>query len=171
MTTDHEQTTWGILKIRQIDREDLASILAIQNKCPQAAHWLEADYVRLAEEPGATILVAELETTSPPKVLGFATFHRVIDEAELGNMAVDPDYQRQGVGKALLEEARKRLLEAGTKRVYLEVRPSNKPALGLYYSMGFGLYSLRKDYYRDPLENAYLLCLELFPPESVRTTC
>jgi ribosomal-protein-alanine N-acetyltransferase len=74
------------------------------------------------------------------------------------------------VGKALLDEARRRLLEQGAKRVYLEVRLSNRAALALYYSVGFGLHSLRKDYYREPPEDAYVLCLTLFPPETVSAT-
>ena len=152
------------MKIRQFSKEDVHAVLAIQAKCPQVAPWLERDYLRLADEPGGIILVAELETMEPPKVLGFAAFYRIIDEAELRNIAVDPEHQRQGVGRALLGEASKRLMEAGAKRILLEVRPSNKAALGLYYSAGFGLRSLRKDYYRDPQEDALVLALELFPP-------
>lgn len=151
--------------IRQFSREDIWGILAIQDKCPQAGRWLEADYFRLAGSRGGMILVAELETMVPRKVLGFAAFHRIIDEAELLNLVVDPEHQRRGVGKALLEQARQRLLEAGAKKVYLEVRLSNQPALKLYYSVGFALHSLRKDYYRNPQEDAYVLCLTLFPPE------
>jgi len=132
-----------------------------------AAPWLEPDYQRLADSRRGLILVAELETVAPPKVVGFAAFHRIIDEAELLNLAVDPDHQHRGVGRALLAEARQRLLEAGTKRIYLEVRLSNKPALRLYYSVGFSLHSLRKDYYRDPQEDAYVLSLQLFPPEVI----
>ena len=132
-----------------------------------AARWLETDYLRLAESRGGLILVAELENMTPPIPVGFAAFHRIIDEAELLNMAVDPDHQRRGVGRALLAEARQSLLEAGTKRIYLEVRLSNTPALKLYYSAGFGLHSLRKDYYRDPQEDAYVLFLQLFPPEVI----
>lgn len=155
------------MRIRLFEKEDLPSILGIQEKSPQAARWLEADYERLAEDAGGMITVADLETMQPPKVLGFAAFHRVIDEAELRNLAVDPEHQNRGVGRALLEEARGRLLEAGAKRVFLEVRRSNKAAQGLYYSVGFALYSLRKDYYRDPCEDAYVLSLELCPPAVV----
>ena len=64
-------------------------------------------------------------------------------------------------GENLFEEARKRLLQSGTKRVYLEVRQSNKSAQGLYFSAGFGLHSMRKDYYRNPPEDAYVLSLQL----------
>ena len=128
------------MKVRQFGRQDLSAVLAIQARNPQAAPWVELDYLRLAEEPSGLILVAELETMTPEKVLGFAACHRIIDEAELRNIAVDPAHHRQGVGRALLEEARRRLLEAGAKRIFLEVRQSNQPALQLYYSIGFGMH-------------------------------
>lgn len=158
------------MKIRQFSTEDVNSIMAIQVKCPAAAGWLDSDYVRLAINPGGMILVAELETMDPPKVLGFAAFHRVIDEADLGNIAVDPAHQRQGIGRALLQEARRRLQAAGAKRVFLEVRESNHSALQLYYSLGFGLQARRKEYYRDPVEDALVLCWELFPPVDLPAT-
>jgi len=157
------------MKIRSFAKEDVHQMLGIQERCPQAASWLEADYLPLAEDPGGLILVAELETMEPPKILGFAAFHRVIDEAELRNIAVHPEQQHQGIGRALLEEGSKRLREAGAKRIFLEVRASNKPALELYYSMGFAMCLLRKDYYRDPQEDALVLALDLFPPAVIST--
>ncbi len=158
------------MKIRQFSTEDVGSILAIQVRCPAASSWLDSDYVRLAGTPGGIILVAELETMDPPKILGFAAFRRVIDEADLGNIAVDPAHQRQGIGRALLYEARRRLLAAGAKRLFLEVRESNHSALQLYYSLGFGLQARRKEYYREPVEDALILCWELFPPADLPPT-
>jgi ribosomal-protein-alanine N-acetyltransferase len=152
------------MRIRLFARDDLHWLLALQQRSPEAAHWAAGDYERLAEDPGGLILVAELETMDPPKLLGFAAFHRVLDEVELRNMAVDPEHREQGIGKALLEDARDRLRKVGAKRVFLEVRASNKPALSLYYSVGFALHSLRKGYYHDPDDDAYVLALELYPP-------
>jgi len=153
------------MKVRLYSKEDLHAIVALQAKCQEeTARWTAGDYQRLAEDPQGMVLVADLETMDPPKILGFAAFHRIIDEVELRNMAVDPDHREQGVGRALLEDARRRLLEAGAKRVFLEVRTSNKPALALYYSMGFAIHSLRKDYYREPQEDGYVLSLEIHPP-------
>ena len=149
------------MKTRQFEREDLQAIIAIQNKSAGAAHWQDADYLRLASDPGGMILVTELETMTPPKILGFAALQRLVDEAELRNIAVDPEHQHQGVGKALLIEAGKHLVQAGAKHLFLEVRPSNKAALGLYYSVGFTLLSERKQYYHDPTEDAYVLSLQL----------
>jgi ribosomal-protein-alanine N-acetyltransferase len=153
------------MRIRQFGKEDVYQVVAIQDKCREAASWLVADYLRLAQDPGGLILVADLESMEPPsKILGFAAFHRVIDEAELRNIAVHPQHRHQGIGRALLEVGGKRLLEAGAKRIFLEVRASNKPALELYFAMGFGIRLLRKDYYHDPQEDALVLGMELFPP-------
>jgi ribosomal-protein-alanine acetyltransferase len=152
------------MKVRVFERQDLPEILAIQAKNPQASQWPEHEYVHLAADSRGTLLVAELETMTPPKVLGFAAFYRIIDEAELRNIAVDPAHARQGIGRALVVEGRHRLLEAGAKRIFLEVRPSNHAALALYYSAGFGLHSRRNDYYHDPREDAYVLSAELSPP-------
>jgi ribosomal-protein-alanine N-acetyltransferase len=152
------------MRIRLYSKEDLHAIVALQGRCPETARWTAGDYQRLAEDPNGMLLVADLETMDPPKLLGFAAFHRVIDEVEMRNMAVDPDHRQQGVGRALLEDVRQRMLKGGAKRVFLEVRLSNKPALALYSSMGFAIHSLRKDYYREPQEDGYVLCLELYPP-------
>jgi len=148
------------MKIRDYAKEDLPAVLAIQGECPQAAQWLAADYTNT---PGPLLLVAEVEAAS--KVAGFVAFHQVLDEADLRNLAVLPEHRRRGVARALLEAACHRLQQAGTKRLFLEVRVSNEPALSLYSSLGFVLHSRRKNYYRDPDEDAYVLCLELSPPE------
>ena len=152
------------MKIRLAGTSDLRAIIAIQEKCPEASQWLARDYARLLDDSGGMILVAEMPTLDPPRVVGFAAFHRIIDEVELFNMAVDPDFRRLGAGRELLIESRDRLMAAGAKRVYLEVRHSNKPAQTLYYSVGFAIHSLRKDYYRDPAEDALVLGWELRPP-------
>ena len=96
---------------------------------------------------------------SPATIAGFAAFHQVMDEAELRNMAVDPAHQRQGLGRELLAEGQRRLLEQGVREIYLEVRASNVPAQQLYYSAGFALRSRRKDYYSDPREDGLVLSL------------
>ena len=149
------------MRIRKLCKEDLAAIISIQNRTPQAPRWTQADYANLAGDPLGLILVAELDTMAPPRIVGFAAFQRVIDEAELRNMAVEPAHQRQGAGWELLTEGRRRLLEQGAKQIYLEVRASNMPAQRLYYSAGFSLCSRRRDYYNDPQEDGLVLSLKL----------
>jgi ribosomal-protein-alanine N-acetyltransferase len=140
--------------IRPATSQDVSAIVAVQRKNPQAAQWRECDYVRLAEEPGGVLLVAE---DAVGQVLGFAAAQCVGEEAELQNLAVDPDRQHQGVGQGLLRGVHYRLGAAGTKRVYLEVRASNEPALALYQSSGYTVVGRRQDYYPAPREDALVL--------------
>ena len=155
------------MKIHDFALDDLPAVLAIQGECPQAAQWLAVDYVRLPETAGVLFLVAEVELEAASKVAGFAAFHQLFDDADLRNLAVAPEYRRRGVARALIEAACDRRRQTGTKRLFLEVRVSNEPALLLYYSLGFVLHYRCKDYYRNPEEDAYVLCLELSPPARV----
>ena len=109
--------------VRPATSEDISTIVGVQQKNPQAADWQESDYVRLAEDPSGVLLVAE---DAARQILGFAAARRVFDEAELQNLAVDPQHRRKGVGQGLVHEVHCRLRAVGTKRVFLEVRPSNE---------------------------------------------
>jgi len=149
------------MRIRACSTEDLPAIITIQSRTSQAAQWMQADYAQLARDPWGLILVVELDGMDPPAIAGFAAFHRVMDEAELRNMAVDPAHQRQGLGRELLAEGRRRLVQQGARQIYLEVRASNISAQRLYYSAGFGLRCRRTDYYHDPREDALVLSLDL----------
>ncbi len=152
------------MKVREFSPEDLPSILVIQQKCPSAAQWSKEDYLRLAGESGGMILVADREKGPSSKLQGFVVFYRIIDEAELQNMAVDPENQRRGIGRMLLEAGAQRLQTAGVKQIFLEVRTSNVAARGLYSSAGYRVRSVRKNYYRDPVEDALVLQMKLLPP-------
>jgi len=192
MATDNGLRTETNLTIRELSPQDLAVVLAVQRESFGSAQWLESDYRRLAEEPGGFVLVAELSdpvTTAKetrgsgakddgpratdamrsPEIAGFAAFHRVLDEAELRNLAVRPSCRRRGLGRALLDEAHRRLRQQGVERVYLEVRVGNAPAIQLYQAAGYGCESIRKDYYQGPDEDACAMSIalpELLPPLS-----
>ena len=86
---------------------------------------------------------------------GGATF--VLDEGSITNIATHPDLRGRGIGhavvRALLSAARAR----GITSVFLEVRPSNAPALALYRGEGFEEVGRRKSFYRHPTEDAILM--------------
>jgi ribosomal-protein-alanine acetyltransferase len=145
------------MKLRPFAESDLARIFSIQQKCPQAAQWRQDDYLTLACDPLGLVLVAELEVENPPRLAGFAAFKHVLDEAELLNLAVDPDHWRKGIARELLAAATRDLIVHGVSRVFLEVRASNEPAISLYTAAGFKLQRLRRDYYHDPVEDAIVM--------------
>lgn len=92
---------------------------------------------------------------------GYAGMQTVFDETSILNVAVLPKFRRHGAGRALVEALVARARERGAKTVYLEVRTSNLPAIGLYESLGFVFFGVRKGYYKSPTENALLLRLIL----------
>jgi ribosomal-protein-alanine N-acetyltransferase len=149
------------MKVRACADDDLAAVYAIQLKCPQAAQWRAEDYLHLARDPGGTVLVAELAAANLPEVAGFVVFHRVMDEAELRNIAVNPVHQRKGIARALLEAGIRTLRESGARRLSLEVRASNQPALAFYASAGFQLLYTRHDYYPNPVEDALVMARDI----------
>ncbi|MGH8226256.1 MAG: ribosomal protein S18-alanine N-acetyltransferase [Gammaproteobacteria bacterium] len=86
-------------------------------------------------------------------------------ESHLLNLAVDPRFQRLGLGSLLLDHVLEAAGHAHCERLFLEVRPSNVAARGLYARAGFTEFSRRRDYYPDPdsggREDALILCLRL----------
>ncbi len=152
------------MQIRPFAEQDIHSVYAIQLECPEAAQWKLDDYLELAREPGASILIAELDASPSPLIVGFAAFQHVLEEAELRNIAVRPSHRRKGIAKALLAHSIRSLWESGAKTLYLEVRPSNHEARALYASAGFQLQYTRPGYYQNPVEDALVMSLEIPRP-------
>ena len=73
------------------------------------------------------------------------------------NVAVHPDFRRQGIGQMLVAALADELKQAGNRCLTLEVRASNAPAIAMYQKLGFEQVGLRKNYYRNPREDAKIL--------------
>lgn len=83
------------------------------------------------------------------------------DEGELFRIAVLERHRRCGLGKALLCRFKDELLSHGVRNVFLEVRASNAPAISLYESEGFKRCAVRRNYYKNPTEDALMMRLDL----------
>ena len=95
---------------------------------------------------------AQLET-----VLGYANFLHVLDEGDIGNVAVAPEHRRQGIADALLDALCARAAALDLAFLTLEVRASNAPAIALYRKHGFQTVGQRRNYYQKPDEDALLM--------------
>ena len=91
------------------------------------------------------------------EVVGYIGSQSSIDESDVMNVAVHPDWRRQGIAEQLIETLIGELKNRGSKALMLEVRASNAPAIALYEKLGFRQVGLRKNYYRNPKEDAYIL--------------
>ena len=97
------------------------------------------------------------------ELVGYFIMIVAVGEAHLLNLSVAAASQRQGMGSALLEEALRIARERDAKHLFLEVRPSNAPALALYSAFSFRRIAERRGYYpaEQGREDALVLTLDL----------
>jgi ribosomal-protein-alanine N-acetyltransferase len=95
--------------------------------------------------------------TEDGAVAAFCSFWLIFEELHINNLAVRPDYRRQGYGTALLRYILAEGARLGARRATLEVRQSNDVALTLYKRLGFVIAGVRKNYYVNPVEHALIL--------------
>lgn len=94
-------------------------------------------------------------------VAGFLILSNVAGEAEILEVAVSENMRRRGIASELMEEISGWCMENGAERILLEVRMSNLPARAYYKKYGFAEDGVRKNYYRNPVEDAVLMSKKL----------
>lgn len=125
--------------IRLMQKADLNQVHAIENQV-QTHPWKRQQFAESLASYQCSVIEHE------QKVVGFCILQPVVDEANLLLMAIDPQYQGQGLGFKLLAHAIQQLKNEPVQ-IFLEVRESNHPAIALYEKSGFHQIDLRKNYY------------------------
>lgn len=115
--------------------------------------WSELTFRGLLQRRDAELLVAEVAGS----LAGYAVFWQVLDQGELGNVAVDPPWRRRGLARRLVAAVMERAGARGVRELFLEVRPSNTGARQLYESFGFVQVGQRRNYYQEPMEDAVVM--------------
>ena len=90
-------------------------------------------------------------------VVGYVGSQTVLGETDMMNIAIHPDYRNRGIAVELISELIQELIRHGSHGLMLEVRASNEPAKSLYSKLGFETVGIRKNYYRNPKEDALIL--------------
>ena len=146
-----------MITIRDWTEKDLPKLMSLERACFSDAwttEMMKNEFTRngfcgvLAEEDGETV--------------GYACGYTLFEDAELPKIAVAEQYRGKGIGSLLLDAFTEKAVAQGAERIFLEVRVSNAPALGLYQSRGFEKTRIRKRYYPDG-EDALEMKRELCP--------
>ena len=140
------------MKIIPMNESHVAQIAALEKQC-FSDPWSENSVASELENPLSLWLIAEEDGA----VCGYVGSQMVLDETDMMNIAVHPDCRRKGIAAALITELVSRLKARGSRVLRLEVRESNFSAIALYEALGFTQLGLRKNYYRNPKENALIL--------------
>ena len=142
--------------------EDLHDVVLIE-EISGLNRWGHDSYKReLMTNPGSIMLVARSQEFEGQKIIGFFAGWTVEDELHINNIASHPKCRRIGIGQTLIERAISESARRGVSFVLLEVRASNEAAQSLYRKLGFSFISRRRDYYRFPTEDAFVMKLDLY---------
>lgn len=82
-------------------------------------------------------------------------------EGQVTNVAVHPDYRKRGLGTVIVDAMIQESKRRGLEQIALEVRCSNEAAIGLYERAGFVRAGVRKRFYRNPTEDAFVMLLSV----------
>lgn len=141
-----------MIKLTEMNAAHVSQIAELEKLC-FSDPWSEKSIASELENQWAFWLVA----VDGDRVAGYIGSQTSIDETDVMNVAVHPDFRRQGIGESLVCHLVDELKTRGSHALMLEVRVSNAPAIALYEKLGFFQVGCRKNYYRNPKEDALIL--------------
>jgi [ribosomal protein S18]-alanine N-acetyltransferase len=146
------------LKIRAATAVDIPAMVALERQAATAAHWSLQQYEdAFSTSPRRSILAIENSAT----IQGFLVARATAGEWEIENVVVVADARRRGLASELLGTLLDHVRREKAEAIFLEVRESNLAAHALYEKFGFAETGRRKNYYRDPVEDAIVYRLPL----------
>ena len=140
------------MKIRFMTEADLEQAAAIEAACVRESWSL--DLLSSGFENKWNLYLAAEEDG---RLAGYGAVCVIAGEGEIQRIAVLEEFRRQGLGRKLLDAMVAAARNRGARAMTLEVRESNEPAIKLYFSAGFRTEAQRKDYYRNPREDALIM--------------
>lgn len=141
-----------MIKFREMVPADAAAVEVVE-KASFAVPWSRQSFWEEAANERTYYLLA----LDDERVIGYAGTWLILDEAQITNVAIHPDYRGQKIGKLLMSEIIKEAVKRGAERMTLEVRPSNTAALALYNAFDFKDCGRRPGYYQDNGEDAIIM--------------
>jgi len=139
--------------ITEMTEKHVAQVAELEKVCFGTEAWSEKSVASELENELSLWLVA----LDGDDVAGYVGSQTVLGETDMMNVAVHPNHRRQGIAGALVTALVVALKEKGSHSLTLEVRASNESARTLYEKLGFLLAGVRKNYYRNPREDALIL--------------
>ncbi|MBR5773655.1 MAG: ribosomal protein S18-alanine N-acetyltransferase [Clostridia bacterium] len=132
------------------------AVADIERECFGECAWSEKSLSESLVTDGARFFVA----VCGDEVAGYVGMNTVLDEGYITNVAVGGRFRRQGVADMLIAALDERMVQDNLSFISLEVRVSNSPAISLYEKNGYKNVGKRKDFYRLPTEDAYIMTKE-----------
>lgn len=144
--------------IRAMTLDDLDRVIELEHQLFKESSWSKEDYLyEIYENTFSFNFVLEIDDI----IIGHVGVWIMYEQSQITTIGIDNHYQRQGYAKTLMDEIIQFAVEEGCEVMSLEVRVSNQPAISLYEKCGFVNQAIRKNYYQDNHEDAYLMVKRL----------
>ena len=141
-----------MIELVRMSEEHVPQVAELEKIC-FSDPWSEKSVAYELTNPLSCWLVA----VEDGRVAGYIGSQTVMGESDMMNVAVHPDYHRRGIAERLVNGLVEALKAFESHCLTLEVRESNDSARDLYAKLGFFQAGLRKNYYRNPKEDALIL--------------
>lgn len=142
--------------IERLQESDIGQVVQIEAET-FSSPWSAKSFMDALASEQNIYLKAETDD----QIVGYCGIWTSFESADLCNIAVKKEFRTAGIGQKLLEAGIQAAADKGVERILLEVRQSNKAAIGLYTKEGFQTIGKRKAYYTKPVEDAVLMELSI----------
>ena len=140
------------MELRLMRSEDISQLAELEKICFHDP-WSVSAFSYELNNPLSLWLVA----ADGDVVAGYVGSQTVMGESDMMNIAVSPNYRRQGLAQQLIIKLVEMLCQRQSHSLTLEVRKSNLPAISLYKKLDFMQIGCRPNYYRNPKEDAFIM--------------
>lgn len=141
-----------MVDIREMTLDDVEQVYHLE-KSIFSIPWSKTSFENSIKGKDTLFIVAEKQE----EIVGYLGMYLFSEEADISNVVVSKEYRRQHIAKRMLEYIFVQAKSRGVKNVTLEVRETNVAAIRLYERMGFSEAGIRKNYYKEPTENALIM--------------
>lgn len=142
----------GIL-YRLMNKEDIAQVVELE-KQTFSRPWTKENFLESFQVPDAFFIVAQ--EVKSKQIVGYCGIYQSYELGNITNIAVQSEWRKMGIASHLLQKLFELGNELGMQTFVLEVRVSNIPAIQLYTKHGFQKAGIRKNFYAEPIEDAYI---------------
>ena len=142
-----------MVDIIKMTDEHISGVALLEKECFGECAWSENSLKESLQTDGASFFVALCGGV----VAGYVGMNTVLDDGYITNVAVGGKFRRRGIADRLITRLDECMTEKKLSFISLEVRVSNAPAISLYEKNGYKNLGRRKNFYRLPTEDAYIM--------------
>jgi [ribosomal protein S18]-alanine N-acetyltransferase len=147
--------------IRMLGMQDIDTLERMEKECFQNPWSRETLISDVVDNPNTRYIGFEIDN----RIVAYAGMWTAFEQAHVTNVAVAADQRRRGIGMLIMQTLIRMASRLGVNAMTLEVRVSNTAAQDMYKRLGFSIAAVRKKYYPDNGEDAYLMYREIVPDQ------